>query len=72
MTQAAPTIDLSKAMRVHQIVAQLPCSRTTFYRLRKAGQFPEPFVINGTEYWLREDFEAWKQSTSKNGKVHIP
>ena len=54
-------INMSKdALRIGQVVDLLPFSRTTFYRMREAGQFPKPFKIRGIEFWLRDDIEQWK------------
>lgn len=58
------------ALRIRQVVDLLPFSRTTFHRMRKAGQFPKPFMIRGIEFWLRDDVEKWKAEILESRKVH--
>ncbi|MEL6857170.1 MAG: AlpA family phage regulatory protein [Pseudomonadota bacterium] len=64
-------INMSKdALRIRQVVDLLPFSRTTFYRMRAAGEFPKPFLIRGIEFWLRDDVEKWKAEVLETRKEH--
>lgn len=37
----------------------LPCSRATFWRLVKSGDFPKPIKVGRRSFWLRREVLAW-------------
>lgn len=48
-------------LKTKDICARLRISRTTFWRLRRLGKFPEPTRVGGTSLkgWRESDFELW-------------
>ena len=50
-----------------EVLARVRCSRSSLYRLRKAG-FPEPIGAMGRCLWLASDIDGWllSQSTLKS------
>ena len=64
-------INLAKdALRIRQLVAETPFSRTTIWRMRRDGQLPPSFKIRGIEFWLRDDVEKWKAEVLETRKEH--
>ena len=65
-TQMQEIPSLSDALRIHEILKMLPkMSRSTFWRLRKTGNFPKSFHIMGNEYWHKSDVEKWIAEVSQ-------
>lgn len=63
MAATKPEVSLGilhqKKMNINEAAAALCMSRTTFNRLRAAGNLPASISIAGREYWLEGDLERW-------------
>jgi len=48
-------------LKTKDICARLRISRTTLWRLRQSGKFPQPTRVGGTNLqgWRESDFELW-------------
>lgn len=48
-------------LRQSDVLRMTGLGRTTLYRLRRQGEFPEPRAVGGTTTiaWRRKDVEAW-------------
>jgi predicted DNA-binding transcriptional regulator AlpA len=42
-----------------QLAAWLKISKRSLYRMRSAGQLPEPIRLRGAVRWRAADIEAW-------------
>lgn len=42
-----------------QVAAWLQISQRTLWRMRSAGQLPEPLRVGGTVRWRKDALEAW-------------
>ena len=42
-----------------QVTAWLQISQRTLWRMRSAGQLPEPLRLGGTVRWRKEELDAW-------------
>ena len=53
-------------LRVKDIERELRISRTTIWRLVKAGTFPPPLRITSKAIaWRRSDIEAWQEQLAE-------
>ena len=53
-------------LRVKDIERELGISRTTIWRLVKAGTFPPPLRITSKAIaWRRSDIEAWQEQLAE-------
>ena len=57
-----PTVE-KKLLRIADVLEMTSISRSTLWRLVKAGRFPAPLKVGGPNgravRWLREDIEEW-------------
>lgn len=50
-------------------------SRTTLWRLRQAGEFPEPVYVNGNARlmrWREEDVLKWRAARETAAPAEVP
>ncbi|MET3968068.1 AlpA family phage regulatory protein [Bradyrhizobium sp. S3.9.1] len=60
--QPAPRRMLSEA----QVLAIIPISRTTLYRMEKAGRFPKSTYISpNRRVWYEDEIVAWQNSVDE-------
>lgn len=48
-----------------------PVSRLTLYRAIKAGTFPAPVEINGRNYWVKAELDAWSAARKEIRKPAV-
>ena len=57
-------MDKSRPRRMHnekQVLAIVPLSRTSIYRLQKAGKFPRSTYISGNRrIWYEDEIVSWQ------------
>jgi prophage regulatory protein len=57
-----------RLVRVKSVLAQVPLSRTTIYRMISAGTFPRPLqVTEHTVAWPQSTIDAWIAARPLNG-----
>ena len=53
----------NRIMRKPEVVARLGVSETTLWRMRRRGDFPQPFRISaGLVGWCETDVDRWIES----------
>jgi predicted DNA-binding transcriptional regulator AlpA len=57
-----PSHSLTVLVTASQLAGWLQVSKRSLYRLRSAGQLPEPVRLGGTVRWRAADLEAWLAS----------
>lgn len=50
-----------------QLLAIIPFGRSTLWRMEKAGNFPKPVSVDGTNrrYWFEDEIVAWQDSLGR-------
>mgnify|MGYP001766195995 CR=1 FL=1 len=51
----------TKLIRIDAVLALVPISRPTIYRLIKKGEFPKPLEIGSSRAWVAAEIEQWKR-----------
>jgi predicted DNA-binding transcriptional regulator AlpA len=65
---AAPVVSLSGFMRLPQVLALVPVSKSTLWRHVLAGAFPAPVkLFVGVTAWRVEDVRTWIEERSGTG-----
>lgn len=57
-TDTAPA-DPTKFLRIKQVLARVPVSRNTIYRMMERGDFPKNVQIGSTSLWVEHEVENW-------------
>jgi prophage regulatory protein len=58
-------------LRLDQVLAAMPLSRTTFINMVKRGEFPKPIKIGRVCFWIENEVQAFlrqKAAESRNIK----
>ena len=63
LASVADHVPYTELLRTGDVLSLIPLSRTTLWRRRKAGEFPEPVRLGGpgsrVTAWRLSDIEAW-------------
>ncbi len=55
-----------RVVRLPDVLARVGLSRSTLWRLIKAGQFPKPIKLGGRAVgWIEEEIDEWIASRSR-------
>lgn len=58
-----------KIIRPHQLAELLSISKTTLWRLEKAGELPPRYKISERSVgWLEEDIKEWLETKKEGGE----
>jgi predicted DNA-binding transcriptional regulator AlpA len=58
---------LRRMLNEKQVLEIVPVSRTTLYRLEKAGQFPRSTYISPNRgVWFKDDIERWQNAVDES------
>ena len=50
----------SRLLRLPEVIERVGLSKTTLWRLRQAGEFPEPVALSlGRNGWYEADIDRW-------------
>ena len=58
-------------LRLEQVLAAMPLSRTTFINMVKRGEFPKPIKIGRVCFWIENEVQAFlrqKATEPRNSK----
>lgn len=57
-TQAAPT-EAIRFLRIKEVLARVPVSRPTIYRLMDKDEFPKAVRIGSSSRWVESEINNW-------------
>jgi len=58
-------------LKTRDICTRLRISRTTFWRLRRSGEFPQPTRVGAyLRGWKESDFELWLDEKFPSSKIN--
>ena len=58
ITDAAPA-DQTRFLRIRQVLALVPVSRPTIYRMMERGEFPKALRIGSSSLWVEAEINKW-------------
>lgn len=58
ITDAAPA-DQTRFLRIRQVLALVPVSRPTIYRMMERGEFPKALRIGSSSLWVESEINKW-------------
>jgi predicted DNA-binding transcriptional regulator AlpA len=62
--------ELRRMLDVDQVLAMIPVSRTTLFRMERDGKFPPSFYPSpNRRFWYADDVAAWQASLPSNGRI---
>lgn len=61
-----------KLLRLTDVRARVPYSRSTIYQLISQGKFPKPICIGERAVaWLESDIDAWIEARIQSGRAGV-
>lgn len=68
MSQKQVTTSVKRLLRLHQVLARVPISRSSWWEGCRTGRFPQPIKIGPrTTVWRAEDIDAFIENLGKQG-----
>jgi len=68
-TRSAPTengpsrdLDVDALLRIREVLARIPLSKTSWYRLVTRGEAPAPVHLGSSVFWRAREISAWLAS----------
>lgn len=58
--------DTPRFLRTKDVLAIVPVSKPTLWRMTKVGDFPKPVSIGASKMWLESEVRAWMQYRMDN------
>jgi len=52
--------EVRKMLTVEDVLELIPISRTTLWRMERAKQFPEGYIVRGQKVWYADEVAAWQ------------
>jgi prophage regulatory protein len=71
--RATPVARSPRILRVRDVEARTGLSRTSLWRLQRAGEFPPSRSLSpGTVGWIEDEISAWIESRSPRSVTTVP
>lgn len=63
MTTVSAPEEQDRFFRIQHVLARIPVSRNTIYRMMDRGEFPKCFPIGSVSFWLESEVLDWMTKT---------